>query len=1641
MSFKFRVSTTRIVVGSMLAAVGATLLFVSYASADPATAFIERDGEQLLLDGEPYRFTGINIYDANSDGLCGDQMDSGTVLQDSLLAIGSGKNVVRAWFFQPLAVNSAGDRDWAAFDHTLEVAGEAGYKVIATLTDQWGECGDGSINGFKTQAWYESGYTDVQPGNTVSYRDWVEEIVTHYKDDPRIAFWQLINEAEVKDSEFAACPAGNGPADILKAWAEDVSGLVKSVDANHLVSLGTIGNGQCGAQGAQYEFVHDLPTIDMCEFHDHHAPLATLPGDEFNGLLLRLQQCANLEKPLFLGEVGIIPDEFDGTLDDRADAFMAKRNAVFAAGAQGFLAWAWDKDGSGFDNTDIGPNDPALYALVLDWPPADVFVSAEENDLQLEAEARLRASVSDADGDPVPGVDLRFEVYRDFDGDELYLGPGEGFVLAAGDRSGDQNDDDDDPTTEDPGDATFDYTGPNQPATDVVVACQLTTTTCAMVVDGELVLASEASQDSISWHSNSAPIANDQAFDVLEGTTFQFDLDVSDVDFDELTVTITDDVNHGQLTCDEFHSCTYTPTLGFLGPDSFTYEISDGQGGTDSATVTFEVQACPNLVDALDDGNIATGQTWIACSAVDANGTVGNVTPVIPPTGSDLALMTSGDRAFAQPGQNTNGGAGRNNSTTLRGANDVSILRMDLLVPEGANCLAFDLAFMSDEYPEYVGSPYNDAFLAELDVSDWSVSGQTISAPHNFAFDRGGGFVSVNSAFFDANRVITATGNEYDGSTPLLRAQTPVTPGAHQLYLSVFDASDHILDSAAFVDNLFASTTESCEAGANQSPTAVDDILTIAEDDPGTAMDVLANDPADPDGDPLTITAVSDPAHGTATIDDNATPADPSDDTVVYAPDPDYFGPDSFTYSISDGRGGVATGTVSVTVTEVNDLPIAADDAAETDEGVAVGIDVTTNDSPGPTNEASQSLTYSVTTQPTNGGVVCTTAGSCTYTPNAGTSGEDSFIYEACDDGTTNSAADPRCDSATVTVTVHAAQRFTLTVSVIGSGSVTSSDGLIVCPTDCTELYVNGTSVRLTPAAASGWAFAGWSGACTGTTVPCTVTMNQARSLTATFTQVTRTLTVSVAGSGSVTSGDGRIACPGDCIETYPLGQSVPLTATAATGWTFDHWAGACSGSIPTCSVTMSANRSVSAVFVVRRSLAVSRTGTGSGVVTSAPSGIDCGTTCSATFVDGTSIKLTATPDATSVFAGWAGDCTGTSPTCTVLMNAGKSVTATFTRIDVRISDATALEGNPGAPHSLVFSLTVSPVPGHKVTVPYSISAGSATAGSDYGSSSPQSPITIPANGTPQMITVPIVPDLIREADETLAVGLGAVTGGVIADGQAIGTIVNDDVCTHVGTAGHDVLVGTAGDDYLCGLGGDDTLNGGAGNDTLNGGGGTDTANYASAPSAITGNLGGTMSGWGVDSMIDIEDFAGSAFNDSVTGTAADNTLLGNGGSDRLHGEAGADTIDGGPGNDNPSAGPGGLVGGPGNDLILGDDGNDRIDGEGGDDALFGGEGNDVILGGTGDDLIRGRVGADTVLGEAGDDDVAGSEGSDEVHGGDGKDLVNGNAGIDRLFGEAHNDKLHGGPEGGNFLDGGTGSDLCSFGPPPGDTRVNCEKP
>jgi glucose/arabinose dehydrogenase len=157
------------------------------------------------------------------------------------------------------------------------------------------------------------------------------------------------------------------------------------------------------------------------------------------------------------------------------------------------------------------------------------------------------------------------------------------------------------------------------------------------------------------------------------------------------------------------------------------------------------------------------------------------------------------------------------------------------------------------------------------------------------------------------------------------------------------------------------------------------------------------------------------------------------------------------------------------------------------------------------------------------------------------------------------------------------------------------------------------------------------------------------------------TVARSGAGSGTVT-GPAGISCGSVCSRTFGAGATVTLTATPAAGSVFAGWSGGGCAGTGSCVVTVTAATTVTASFSVPTvTLTVARAGTGSGTITSVPSGIGCPVTCAAPFPTGTSVTLTAQADPGSVFSGWSGGgCAGTGP-CTVALSAAATVTATFT--------------------------------------------------------------------------------------------------------------------------------------------------------------------------------------------------------------------------------------------------------------------------------------------------------------------------------------------------------------------------------------------
>src|SRR5213075_3296214 len=192
--------------------------------------------------------------------------------------------------------------------------------------------------------------------------------------------------------------------------------------------------------------------------------------------------------------------------------------------------------------------------------------------------------------------------------------------------------------------------------------------------------------------------------------------------------------------------------------------------------------------------------------------------------------------------------------------------------------------------------------------------------------------------------------------------------------------------------------------GVNDAPVAVNDSYSTAEHTPlnVVAPGVLRND-SDVDGDTLSAVLVSGPTNGSLTLN--------GDGSFSYLPASNYLGSDSFTYKASDGQADSGIATVSITITGVNDAPVAVNDSYSTAEDTTLNIaaaGVLANDS----DVDGDTLSAVLVSQPTHGSLTLNANGSFSYVPAANYNGSDSFTYKAND-----GLADSSIPTVSITIT------------------------------------------------------------------------------------------------------------------------------------------------------------------------------------------------------------------------------------------------------------------------------------------------------------------------------------------------------------------------------------------------------------------------------------------------------------------------------------------------------------------------------------------------------------------------------------------------------------------------------------------------
>ncbi|MEW5847724.1 MAG: Ig-like domain-containing protein [Myxococcota bacterium] len=476
---------------------------------------------------------------------------------------------------------------------------------------------------------------------------------------------------------------------------------------------------------------------------------------------------------------------------------------------------------------------------------------------------------------------------------------------------------------------------------------------------------------------NDAPVATDETRSTSEDVALNLaeaNLLANDTDLDGNPLSITSvamvDPLDGTVTVGS-GLVTFTPAanLNGVGAAQFTYVVSDGQGGTDVGTVTVDITpvndppvAGTDSFTGLEDTplNIPVANVLSNDSDVDV-GTTLQVTAVSNPVNGSVSL--SGGVITFTPNTNYNGPASFRYSLT----DGVATVQGDVNL---------NISFS------------NSPPVAQND---------TVSTNEDVTLTQSTDVLKANDSDSDNNPLtVVAVSNPVNGTVSLAGGSFSFTPSANFFGVAGFDYD--LTDGIATVT---AHVTVNVTA-VNDAPVAVDDSKSTNEDVALTfpATDLSAND-TDVDGDPRTVTAVSNPVNGTVSLVAGS---------ITFTPNTNFNGTGSFEYTVSDGQGGTDTGLVTVTVNAVNDAPVAQNDTATTAEETAVEVFVLSNDSDVDTGTT---LSVTGTTAPSSG-TATFTATSVTYTPAANFVGTVTFSYTITDNHPTN----PLTATAQVQVTV-----------------------------------------------------------------------------------------------------------------------------------------------------------------------------------------------------------------------------------------------------------------------------------------------------------------------------------------------------------------------------------------------------------------------------------------------------------------------------------------------------------------------------------------------------------------------------------------------------------------------------------------------
>ncbi|WP_125718508.1 Ig-like domain-containing protein [Pseudoalteromonas rubra] len=531
---------------------------------------------------------------------------------------------------------------------------------------------------------------------------------------------------------------------------------------------------------------------------------------------------------------------------------------------------------------------------------------------------------------------------------------------------------------------------------------------------------------------NQDPIAFDNHYALAQNSVLTVSgtgLLVNDFDFDGDTLTVNTtpvtDVQHGTLTLNSDGSFSYQPEPDFTGTDSFEYRVEDGNGGSNTATITLLIETeVSNFPPVAVNDNYQTNedeQLFVEIPGVlendsDADDDTLTLSIIEQPNMGTLELSETGSFRYT-PQQNSYG--------------------QDYFVYQIDDGTASVQAFVIIEV-----IAVNDAPLAS-DDSVTVAQGQAISV-----------LVAANDQDIDGSldlSSLTLVEGPSHGNVSLSSDNT------HFIYQSDADyrGSDSFtyqikddLGAVSNIANVFIEVT-----GDNIAPIAADDSATTQQEKPVT-IDVLAND-SDSDGslNYNSLSVVTAPANGSVALDTVSLGG------FIYTPNSGFSGSDTFTYKVQDNEGSVSnTATVTITVERLNMAPVASNDSASVEIAQSVTIAVLDNDSD--TDGTVQAGTVEIVQSPQMGSTEVSSNGTITYIHTGTSEGEDSFTYRVQDDQGAFS------NTATVTVTITAPDTTPVAVNDSAQTDKNEDVGISILNNDLAkgrDLLINSIMIVIEP--------------------------------------------------------------------------------------------------------------------------------------------------------------------------------------------------------------------------------------------------------------------------------------------------------------------------------------------------------------------------------------------------------------------------------------------------------------------------------------------------------------------------------------------------------------------------------------------------